>query len=344
VSGLFRWSDDAVTFEVLEPGLLTTVQDAGRPDWTHLGVPVGGACDPWSFAVANLLAGSERGAAALEMTIVGPTLAVREPVTIGLAGADLGGVVRETGRRLLPGASYALASGLTIAFPGGDPDAAARAYLAVGSGVEVALALGSRSTVVSAGLGGIDGRAIRAGDVIRQRSQGSAPERQWPWLDGDPLVRPARRGGATTLRVIPGPSDGIDALIAATWRVRPESDRVGLRLEPQDPHRSPALPGTGELLTHGVVTGAIQLPPGGTPLVLLADHQTTGGYPVAGVVARADHPALGQLAPGSAVRFVAVTPDEARAAFVEQAAAFDRGAAALDARDPWDELSDAAGG
>jgi len=333
-----------VTFEVLDPGLLTTVQDAGRPDWTHLGVPVGGACDPWSYAVANLLTGTAPGSAALEMTIVGPTLVVREPVTVGLAGADLGGVVRETGRRLLPGASHLLAAGLTIAFPGGDPDAGARAYLAVGSGLEVPMALGSRSTLVSAGLGGIDGRAIRAGDVIRQRAESSVRERRWPWLHGDPFVRPGRDGSTTTLRVVPGPSAGIEALLATTWRVRPDSDRVGLRLEARDPDRSPALSGTGELLTHGVVTGAIQLPPGGTPLVLLADHQTTGGYPVAGVVARADHPALGQLAPGSAVRFVAVTPDEARAAFLEQAAAFARGAAALDASDPWDELSDAAGG
>jgi allophanate hydrolase subunit 2 len=95
--------DDRAALEVLEPGLLTTVQDAGRPDWTHLGVPVGGACDPWSLAVANLLAGADAGAAALEMTITGPTLAVRTATTIGLAGADLGGVVRETGRRLPPG-------------------------------------------------------------------------------------------------------------------------------------------------------------------------------------------------------------------------------------------------
>ena len=109
--------------EVIEPGLLTTIQDAGRPDWTHVGVPIGGACDPWALAVANLLAGNRPGAAVLEMTIVGGTFRVgasapAATVRLGLAGADLGGHVVETGRRLAPGAAHVVASGATIAFPG----------------------------------------------------------------------------------------------------------------------------------------------------------------------------------------------------------------------------------
>jgi biotin-dependent carboxylase-like uncharacterized protein len=332
-----------VTLEVVEPGLLSTVQDAGRRDWTHLGVPVGGACDPWSLAVANLLAGADAGAAALEMTIVGPTLAVHEATIVGLAGADLGGFVRETGRRLLPGRSHVLAAGTTVAFPGAGTAGGARAYLSVPGGFDVPEVLGSASTLLSAGFGGIDGRALRAGDVLRGHGPGPATngERAWPWLEGDPLGDLASPG-PRRLRIVGGPAPGSDALVATEWRVRPDSDRVGLRLEPASAG-GPPLPASGELLSHGVVRGAIQLPPGGVPLVLLADHQTTGGYPVAAVVARADHPMLGQLRPGDTVRFAAVSPDEARAAWLEQSQALARGAAALHDGGPWDELWQSAG-
>jgi antagonist of KipI len=334
-----------MTLEILDPGLLTTIQDAGRPDWTHLGVPVGGACDTWSLAVANLLAGADAGAAALETTIAGPTLAVREATTIGLAGADLGGVVRETGRRLVPGRCHQLRPGTTVAFAGGDPGAGARAYLALPGGISVPEVLGSASTLTSAGLGGIDGRAIRAGDLISARVQGDAitGERTWPWLESDPIATlPA--DGSLTLRIVPGPAAGEDALLEDAWRVRPDSDRIGLRLEPADAGLA-AIAGAsaGELLTHGVVRGAVQLPRGGMPLVLLADHQPTGGYPVVAVVARADHPRLGQLRPGAIVRFRAITAEDARTAVAEQAAALARGAAALRAGDPWDDIWRSAG-
>jgi len=335
-----------VTLEVVEPGLLTTIQDAGRFGWTHLGVPVGGACDPWSLAVANLLAGADAGAAALEMTIAGPTLAVRAATVVGLAGADLGGVVRETGRRLLPGRSYALAAGTTIAFPGGHAGTGgARAYVALRGGIDVPEVLGSRSTLLSAAFGGIDGRPLRAGDVVGSAATDRAPapeEWSWPWLDGDPFASTGE-----PIRVVPGPAPGVEDVVGRSWRVGAASDRIGLRLEAVDAGPTPdgaTRAGAGELLSHGVVRGAIQLPPDGTPLVLLADHQTTGGYPVAAVAAKADHPRLGQLRPGAVVRFVAVTPDEARAAYAEQARTLARGAAALRGDDAWDELWHSAGG
>jgi biotin-dependent carboxylase-like uncharacterized protein len=331
-----------VSIEVLEPGLLTTVQDGGRLAWTRLGVPVGGACDPWSLAVANMLAGADGGAAALEMTVIGPTLRIREATTIGLAGADLGGVVLETRHRLLPGRSHALAAGSTVAFPGAaDGSGGARAYVALPGGVDVPEVLGSASTLLSAGFGGFDGRALRAGLVLRARSSGTEhAERTWPWMDVDPLAGLETRGAAT-MRIVPGPAAGAAALVAGEWRVQPDSDRVGLRLEAASD--GGPLPASGELLTHGVVRGAIQLPPGGTPLVLMADHQTTGGYPVAAVVARADHPLLGQLRPGAVVRFVEVTPGEARAAFIAQHEALARGAAACAGDDRWDGLWQFAG-
>ena len=329
--------------EVLDPGLLTTVQDDGRPGWTHLGVPIGGAADPWSLAVANLMVGADADAAALEMTISGPTLAVREAVTIGLAGADLGGVVRETRRRLLPGRSHALTAGTTVAFPGSQTAAGARAYLALPGGIDIPDVLGSASTLLSAAFGGLGGRALRAGDAVAASvpSGEAAPtERAWPWLEGDPLAA-LSNPGPQTLRIVTGPGPGADALVAEAWRVRPDSDRVGLRLEAVSDDAAP--PASGELLTHGVVRGAIQVPPGGMPLVLMADGQTTGGYPVAAVVARADHPLLGQVRPGTVVRFAAITADVARAAWVDQCQLLARGAVACRDPDSWDELWQSAG-
>jgi biotin-dependent carboxylase-like uncharacterized protein len=323
--------------EVLEAGVLTSIQDTGRPDWTYLGVPVGGACDPLSLAVANFLAGNDAGAAALEMTVVGATLAVREPMTVGLAGADLGGIVRESGRRLLPGRSYRLEAGTTIAFPG---DAGARsgtrAYLALPGGIDVALVLGSASTTLMAGFGGLDGRPLRRGDVLRAAEERDEPgvEAVWPGLADDPLA-----AGHTPIRLLAGPAPGLEAIVAADWKVGSASDRVGLRLE------GPSLdaPASGELLSHGVVTGTIQLPPDGVPIVLLADHQTTGGYPIAAVVITADHPRLGQLRPGASVRFAAATIDEARLALSRQREALARGAASLRTGTAWDELWQSAG-
>jgi len=325
--------------EVIEAGVLTSIQDVGRPDWTHLGVPVGGACDPLSLAVANLLAGNDAGAAALEMTLVGATLAVREPMSVGLAGADLGGVVRESGRRLLPGRSHRLEAGTTLAFPGdAGAGAGARAYLALPGGIDVPLVLGSASTALGAGFGGLDGRTLRPGDVLQaagQRDDAPSSEVVWPAL-GDDLLSPPDR----PIRLLAGPAPGLEALVAAEWKVGSGSDRVGLRLE-GPPLEAPA---SGELLSHGVVSGAIQLPPGGAPIVLLADHQTTGGYPIVAIVITADHPRLGQLRPGASVRFAATTIDEARLALSRQREALARGAASLRTGSVWDELWQAAGG
>lgn len=328
--------------EVIEPGLLSSIQDAGRPDWTHLGVPIGGACDPWSLAVANLLLGNERAAAVVEMTLVGATFAVRRPITIGLAGADLGGVVRETGRQLAPGRSHRLEAGTTIAFAGDTGSrSGARAYLALPGGVDVPLVLGSASTALSAGFGGLEGRRLRARDVLRPRTPGAdgrvRPDAIWPASPEDPF---GELSTGAPIRVLPGPAAGLEAIVAGEWRVATASDRVGLRLEGP----SIGTPAGPELLSHGVVRGAIQVPSGGGPIVLLADHQTTGGYPIAAVVITADHPRLGQLRPGATVRFEATTIDEARDALARQLDALMRGAAALREGAGWDELWRSAGG
>jgi antagonist of KipI len=333
--------------EVIEPGLLSTVQDTGRPGWAHLGVPHAGACDPLSLAVANLLLGNEPGAAALEMTIAGATLAIRRTGLVALAGADLGGVVHETGQRLQPGAVHLLRAGMTIAFPGIASDLpGCRAYLALPGGIDVREVLGSRSTSLIGSFGGIGGRPLAPGDRLRPTRTADAglAGRHWPGPTGPPMP-PEPAMSPVVIRVVDGPDlarlpgGAVDALAGAEWRASVRSDRMGIHLE------GPALPvSTGELVSRGVAWGAIQVPPDGAPIVLLADHQTVGGYPVPAVVVSADRPLLGQLRPGDRLRFSRVTLAEARAALHEQRERLRGSARALGAGDPWhDQWRSAAG-
>ena len=321
-----------MTFEVLDGGLATTVQDAGRPDWAHLGVPPSGACDPWSLAVANVLLGNDPGAAALEMTLVGPTLVARRSTVIGLAGADLGARV-EGGRRLPPGRSHRIEAGETIVLPGDGADPRTRGYLAIPGGIDVPEVLGSRSTCLAAGFGGVEGRPLRPGDIVRG-GETLPEERVWP---SEPTEA---AGGEVVLRVVAGPAPGAEALAGIPWRVGREADRVGLRLD-----GGPLPAGiAGEIVSHGVTWGAVQVPPDGRPIVLGADHQTTGGYPVVAVVITADRPLLGQLRPGTEVRLQAIGRDEALGALRQQRGAFAAGVAALRESVGWDELARSAGG
>lgn len=327
-----------MSLEVIDGGLLTTVQDAGRAGWTHLGVPIGGACDQSSLAIANLLAGNPSGAAALEMTLVGGTYRATAELRVGLAGADLGGHVRETGRPLQPGRAHVLAAGSTIAFPGvADARAGARAYIALAGGIDVPVVLGSRATAMASGFGGVAGRALRGGDIVRAARQEPAGER-WP-----PAIWPAEASDPATdvaIRVIAGPRGSVDDLVGRSWRVGAGSDRIGLRLEdePIDPIGLPALP------SFGVIPGAVQLPPDGMPIVLLADAQTTGGYPVIAVAIAADVPRLAQLRPGAEFRFEEVSIASATEALRGQAAAFERRARVLREVAGWDDAWQGAGG
>jgi antagonist of KipI len=297
-----------------------------------------------------LLAGNEPGRAAIEMTLVGATFAVRSPITIALAGADLGGVVRETGRRLEPGRSYRLDGGITIAFAGdAESRTGARAYVALPGGIDVPPVLGSASTALGAGFGGIEGRRLQSGDVLRSAAPWAGATRDvdiamllpaeaaWPALADDPVGEAAPDA---PIRLLPGPAGGLESIVAVEWRVGSGSDRVGLRLVGPK-----VATGSGsELLSHGVVHGAIQVPAGGGPIILLADHQTTGGYPIAAVAITADHPRLGQLRPGASVRFAAATIEDARLALSRQREALARGAASLREGAGWDELWRSAGG
>jgi biotin-dependent carboxylase-like uncharacterized protein len=271
---------------VLAPGPLTTVEDDGRPGQAALGIGRSGACDRASARLANRLVGNRADAALLEVTFGG--LAVR-------AEADL--LVVTTGARC-PGAPHAapavLRRGAELRL--GPPVSGLRTYLAVRGGIDVPAVLGSRSTDVLAGLGP---PVVTAGDVLPV----GEPTAPLPGVDLAPVAEPSAH--EVTVAVVRGPRDdwfgdaGWAELTDRTWQVTSESNRVGLRLDgaPLDRLRE------GELPSEGMVRGALQVPPSGTPVLFLADHPVTGGYPVIGYVVDADVDRCAQLRPGQSLRF-----------------------------------------
>ena len=305
--------------EVIEPGLLTTVQDGGRPAAVDLGVPVSGACDAWSLGVANALVGNEAGAAALEMTLLGSTFRVVEDCYLAVAGAEMGGSV-------VAGEARRARRGEMLAFGPAAEGSGVRTYLAVAGGVDVPLVLGSRSTCLVGGFGGLDGRPLRAGDIVAGSVRtGTGSARRWP---GPPSALAAH--GDEAIRIVRGPDsaaagDAFERLLAGSWTVGGRSDRQGVQLDGSTLTAAPA----ATMLSRGVTWGTVQLPPDGAPIVLLADHQTVGGYPVVAVVASADLPLIGQLGPGDALRFAETTIHDAQVARRRQAAEFHRLRAAL---------------
>ncbi len=297
-------------FVVERPGLLTTVQDLGR--WGHqaAGVPVAGAMDTYSLRLANNLVGNPDSAASLEVTLLGPSLRAASPLVVAVAGAVFDLTVDD--RPVPHGAAVDVAAGAVLRF--GERRAGTRAYLAVAGGVATPAVLGSRSTHLVSRMGGIDGRALASGDVVPIGTLAAPPARR---ATRTPLpVAPVP--GECRLRVLLGPQDdwfttsSLDALLGATFSVSPRSDRMGFRLDgPALMTRRPA-----ELVSEPVAFGALQVPPGGAPILLMADRQTAGGYPKIATVITADLPLAGQLAPGDAVRFAACTRAEARSALI----------------------------
>ena len=273
---------------VLSPGLLTTVQDLGRPGHRAAGVPSGGAADSLSARLANLLVGNEDTAAVLEFSLTGPTLQFEASTTIAIAGGSLSGL--PTLRPLAMRAGDCLEVGhLTTG---------CRGYLAVGGGLSVPRILGSRSTYLPAGFGGLSGRPLAAGDQIHV-DQPSHLVADHSWSLSPSLIPITPPGGRTTLRFIPSEPDqpATAALAEASLQALSSSDRMGLRM-------AGSLPAVASKdASHAVLPGAIQLPPDGNPILLLADAQTIGGYPVIGQVIAADLPLAGQVRPGTDVRF-----------------------------------------
>lgn len=308
--------------EVVRAGMRDTVQDRGRFGYQALGFSPAGAMDRRSAAVANLLVGNPTGAAVLECAFSGPVLRFDRPAVVCVAGATTD--ARLDGAPLEPYAAHAVAAGQTLDV--GRASWGAYAYLAVAGGIDVPAAMGSRSTSCAYGLGGFEGRALRAGDVLPLAADAPAA---LPGIAARRLAsrdayfrRDADPARPTWVRVVPAAGE---ARLGAGWlrsfyrdpfRATPRSDRMGLRLAPCGEAVPPEAP---DLVSEGVVLGCVQVPASGEPIVVLADHQTTGGYAKAGVVAGVDLPRLAQLRPGQTVRFERVGVEEAQRLAREEA-------------------------
>ena len=298
-----------MTIRVVLGGPSTTVQDLGRRGAQCDGVPESGAMDPVAARIANLLVGNDENAAVLESTLAGPALIFEQATVVALGGGDFGATV--DGERFAPWHACAVRAGATLAL--GNARRGCRAYIAVSGGIGVPVMLGSRSTCLPARFGGHEGRALRAGDVLAV---------------GEPKAPALRRRLAVsmhpsysaTIRLIAGQHQPLldarsrEALFGEGLRASQRSDRMGYRLEGATLRlREPV-----ELLSAGVAIGTLQLPPGGDPILLMADHQTTGGYPLLGHVASVDLGAVAQLRPGDAIRFAGISLDEAQRLYLER--------------------------
>ncbi|MFF6777938.1 biotin-dependent carboxyltransferase family protein [Streptomyces sp. NPDC012637] len=279
-------------FAVVRAGALTTVQDLGRTGHAHLGVPRSGALDPGAARLVNRLLGNDEGAAVLETTLTGCAVRPRCAVTVAVGGAPC--PVRVDGRAAAWGTAVRVGAGQLLEV--GAAVRGLRSYVGFGGGVAVDPVLGSRSTDLLSGLGPAplaDGAVLPLGADTAVRGSVDAPP--WPGPP-DELV----------LRVRLGPRDdwftpgALESFATRAWRVSSASNRIGLRTE------GPALERAvdGELPSEGMPLGAVQVPPDGRPVVFLADHPTTGGYPVVAVVREADLAAAAQAVPGTPVRFV----------------------------------------
>jgi len=287
--------------EVIAPGLLTTVQDLGRPGQRRRGIGGAGAADRIAFLAANRALGNEDGAAALECTVAGPTLTFLRPVRFAISGADLQPVLQRDDLGAWPappGRSVLARPGNVLSFAGRRHGC--RAYVAFAGGLDVPLVLGSRSTDLGSGFGGHAARGLRAGDVLGVFPPGRS----------DAAARESREAEtaaqAATVRVILGPQrdaftdDALKTFLSESWSVGATSDRIGCRLSGLRLEHA----GAKEIVADGMVPGCIQVPPDGQPIVMLADCPSTGGYPKIATVVSGDLAKLAQLLPGEGrVRF-----------------------------------------
>lgn len=285
---------------VIKPGVLTTVQDLGRCGFAHLGISPAGAADTFSFRVANLLVGNPPNTAALEITLLGPTLEFDAPATVAISGA-------RTVTAAPLNRAFEVGDGEQIAI--GSLFDGARAYLAVRGGIAVPVAMGSCSTFLPGQLGGFEGRALKAGDCIAIGDQGIGRYKNVApsFIEELSLLRQG------PLRVTPSVQHDwfgqheIRLFAEQAFIVNDASNRSGVRLRGQ-----PVFPRVKrELLTEGVALGAVQIPPDGQPIILFVDQQTTGGYPKIANVIAADLDRVGQLRPREELRFEFVTIPQA---------------------------------
>jgi biotin-dependent carboxylase-like uncharacterized protein len=324
-----------MAIEVVKPGLGTSVQDLGRPGYYHLGIPISGGMDRFALAAANLLVGNEEGAAVLEAVFMGPELRFTEALTVAVTGAELPPKLDGVAQ---PGwTAFRVKPGQTLSF--GYLKSGARAYIAVSGGIDVPIVLGSRSTYLLGALGGHEGRALKAGDLLRVLPQQRAA-REGASVAADlrpPVELPA------SLRVLTGlywhrlTKAAGERFFAETWKVAPEADRIGYRFRGGSkldfvPRKPPFGAGSdpSNIVDSCYPYGSVQVPGGTEPIILHRDAVSGGGYFMIGTVISADMDIVGQLQPNTPARFVPIDMAGALAARRERTQRLQRLRRALD--------------
>ena len=295
------------TLQVIQPGMLSTIQDRGRYGYQRFGMPTTGAMDTFALRAANALLGNDDNAAGIEATVLGPRLEVLTDSRIAITGANVS--PRLDGEPIPMWQAVAVPEGSRLEFRG--PSDGMRAYLAVAGGIDVPVTMGSRATYVKAAIGGVDGRPLRAGDTLHAFGEDSTALTPTGAMPPDAIPK---YGSSHELRVVLGPQHasftqtGIDTFLSATYTVSINSDRMGYRLE-GEPIEHTAGP---DVISDGTPLGAIQIPGDGQPIILLADRGTTGGYTKIATVISTDLSKVAQAMPGHTVTFKAVSVEEAQ--------------------------------
>ncbi len=309
---------------VLKPGMQSSFQDLGRVGYQQLGVPVTGVMDARAHQLANLLVGNDTDQASLEITLTGPSLEFTEPCCIALTGADLCPTLN--GQPVAMNRPIVIRAHDMLAF--GQRRMGTRAYMAIHGGYKLTQALGSNSTHMRCAIGGWQGRALRRGDRVEfnhplasKDLEGLAQELWSIKVYLPAALAPSMRARARMVaseQFVDFTAASQHALTSETFRISPDSERMGYRL--QGPEIKLSTP--RQMLSEATTFGTIQVPAGGQPIVLMADRQTTGGYPKIGYVASVDLPMLAQMGPGDAFSFEIITLEQAQALDAQRTKAF----------------------
>lgn len=292
--------------KVIKPGMLTTVQDRGRFGYQKWGIPVAGAMDEYALRIANLLVGNQENEGCLEITILGPTLEFLDEGMVALTGGDLG--ARINGHACTSWQSFFVKKGDVLSFSG--LRQGCRAYLAIAGGIDVPLFMGSKATYLRGKMGGLEGRALCAGDELKKGSLNDEQKEMAPRKV--PQEYRYCFSNRIEARVVMGPQndgfaqEGIKTFLNSEYKVTVEGDRMGYRLEgPQIQHKEGA-----DIISDGIAIGSIQVPGHGFPIVMMADRQTTGGYTKIATVITPDLPKLAQAKPRDTIVFKAVSLED----------------------------------
>jgi biotin-dependent carboxylase-like uncharacterized protein len=306
--------DKIAVFEVLEPGILTTIQDLGRYGFSRFGVPPSGALDTFSFRAGNLLVGNRDEQACLETTLMGLKIRALNETVISITGGDLCPTLND--EPLAMWRTHLLVGGDVIRFK--KVRAGCRAYLAVSGGFVVPRTMGSSSTYLSGNFGGLEGRKLRRGDILNTLDIPLSLNNLGLRFPIDWVSSPEKEA---SLRVIPGPQDhhfteeGFQTFCSSPYHVTPQCDRMGLRLEGPKIERRPDV--EESIITEGLIAGAIQVPGDGKPIIILGEL-VTGGYTKIATIISTDLPRVAQLKPGDQVRFTPISIEEAHNLLSEQ--------------------------